>query len=158
VTPLERLLAATEQLVDDLSTAVLSHMDLHLGDGTGSAARKAGDEMTAVAKGVTEAFAVGTETQCHQADTGTKGEVCVPVPVATYPLPLAVCKAMAIVPGQLPGYPATPVTAPTQVMPGEDVVDVSISATLAPGLYAGHLADSTGNVQRPFLIFLDGLT
>ncbi len=158
MTPIERLLAATERLIDDLSTAVLSHTDLHLGDGTGSAARKAEDEMTALAKAATEAFAVGTNTKCRGADTGTKGQVCVPVPMAAYPLPLAPCTAMAIVPGQLPGQPATQVSAPAQVGQGQDVVDLSISPTLAPGLYAGHLADSTGNMQRPFLIFLDGLT
>jgi hypothetical protein len=157
VTPLERLLAATERLVDDVSSAVLGHLDLHFGDGDGVAARKAQDETTSLAKGVTEAFAVDPSNSCRQADTGTKGEVCVPVPVATYPLPLAVCRAMAIVPGQLPGQPATQVSAPGQVPAGSDVVDISISPTLAPGLYAGHLQDLTGNLQRPFLIFLDGL-
>lgn len=158
MTPLERLLAATEQLVDDVSTAVLGHMDLHLGDGSTAGKVDPSDEVSSVAKKATEAFAVGTSTHCRQADSGTKGEVSVPVPVATYPLPLDACRAIAIVPGQLPGPPATQVSAPTQVAPGEDVVDLSIAVSLAPGLYAGYLVDLTGNLQRPFLIFLDGLT
>jgi hypothetical protein len=162
VTPLERLLTATERLLDDAFTVVESHAALHgCDDGIGITARTVGPnpttELITVIEAATEAFTVGTNTACVQADTGTKGEVAVQVPVATFPLPLGACLAMAIVPGQLPGPAATQVSCPPEVPSGDDVVNISVSATLAPGLYAGHVRDQSGNLQRPFLIFLDGL-
>ena len=64
---------------------------------------------------------------------------------------------MPIVPGQLPGLPATQVMCPTEVPSGDGTVNVAIDVTKAPGLYIGHVGDQSGNVKRPFLIFLDGL-
>jgi hypothetical protein len=158
VTPLERLLAATERLLDDAATAVASAVDLWSADEDGNGTPNTVNEMMHLAKTATEAFTVGTQTDCVQADTGTKGEVTVQVPVATYPLPLTACHAMSIVPGTLPGAPATPVSCPTHVPSGDAVVNVGVSATQAPGLYVGHVADQSGNMKRPFVIFLDGLT
>lgn len=158
MTPLERLLAATERLMDDASTAVVSACDMFWADDPGSPPGPDGlNAVTSMAKAVTEAFTVGTETSCMQADSGAKGQVAVQVPVATFPLPLGLCVAMSIVPGQLPGAPATPVTCPSYVPTGDDVVNVSINAAQAPGLYCGHVGDQSGNLKRPFLIFLDGL-
>jgi hypothetical protein len=155
VTPLDRLLAATERLLDDVSVAVVTQNDLLLDllwrDDTDPNDVGVLDDMLDV-------FTVGTSTHCVQADTGTKGQVAVQVPEAAVPLPLAPCLAMSIVPGQLPGKPATRVTCPSNVPGGDAVVNVSIEAAEAPGLYVGHVSDQSGSMQRPFLIFLDGLT
>jgi hypothetical protein len=159
VTPLERLLAAAEHLADDVTTLLLSHHDLHLCDGQGVATGTIDPgDILVVAKAATEVFAVGTDTTCVKADSGTRGEVVVQVPTATYALPLAACTMVAITPGTLPGPPQTAATAPTQVPAGAGTVTVSIADTLPPGLYMGHLVDASANLRRPFLIFLDGLT
>jgi hypothetical protein len=82
----------------------------------------------------------------------------VPVPVSAAPLVLAACMAASIVPGELPGQPGTPVTCPAEVPSGDGAIHVAIDPSGAPGLYFGHVSDQAGDLLRPFLIFLDGLT
>jgi hypothetical protein len=168
VTPEERLLAAVDRLASDVATAVVSHCDLHSCgcDGSGhplvpSAVLKPStpgvDPLGTILSDVKDVFAVATHTDCQPADTGTDGQVCVPVPSAAFALPLAGCLATAIVPGHLPGLPSAHVSMPAMVPPQTTQIDVSIDPSLPVGLYSGHVVDQGNTMQRPFLIYLDGL-
>ena len=153
--PDERLLSAVERLLGHLSTVVAAHGDLHQPspDGPGSPGSVAFSKHPPP-----EAFLVAVDPACRKADCGP-GAVDVAVPAATYPRPMAAgCLAMRIIPGQLPPAPSVPVTHPSMVTPGEDHVQVSIDPGLTAGAYLGRLVDQTGTVQRPFAIYLSGLT
>jgi hypothetical protein len=160
VTALDRLVAAGQRLLGDLSTGVMSQLEMFLdfGDVDGDGDTDLADALLVLMDNATKAFTVGMVTDSIQADTGIKGEVAVPVPVSTTELVLAACMAASVIPGQIPSQPATRVTCPPHVPIGAGAIRVAIDPGGAPGLYFGHVRDQGGDLQRPFLIFLDGLT
>lgn len=160
-----RLLVAVERLAHDVSTAVLSHCDLHCCDGTGpddghrvpDTPQKPTDPKDKKQPKKTDPIPIGTDTACEQARTGVKGQVAVRVAVATAPVPLDPTMATFIVPGALPGNPASPVDHLQQVPAGDDIVYVSLSTNQPVGAYVAHLCAQVGNMDQAFVIYLDGL-
>ncbi|MDP1819050.1 MAG: hypothetical protein Q8K58_04050 [Acidimicrobiales bacterium] len=152
----DRLLLAVERLVDDASTGVLSHCDLHAG--LGSTCGGATGTSTKPGSAPTS-FAVATHTACRRAATGTQGEVAVSVPVSTYPRPLDPCGAVHVVAGQLPSTTAqpAPVTTPAAIGAGEDHILVSLAPSGPVGAYVARVSDTSHAVRRPVVIYLDGL-
>ena len=151
-----RLLRAWVWLANDAVTAGRGLYDYLHGRKDPEEAEETAPGPVRVARG-SEHFTIMLGGACKPAHTG-EGKVRVGVQRSTVKGPLQKVNVRHVEPGRIQMPKAQdPAAKPPLLQPHQDFVDVAIDDVPPWGLYSGRVQDAGGEVDSPFLIYLDGL-